>query len=153
MTRPTWGKSVNYRKLKCNLYLTKVHLKYNYLNYVDPPLSKFSSQSVKRPSQTLLSVKSTFYLKHQAYFDRNVYIYIYIYIYTYIENKSFLRSMFFTTSKTVFASWSLWILNLFYPKRTAFIGPIIMSQGSSTPWSGTSVLVYLTKLPLIQVWL
>ena len=40
------GKSVKDRNsIKCNLCLTKVHLKYNYLNYVDSQYIKFSNKT------------------------------------------------------------------------------------------------------------
>ena len=42
----TCGKSVKDRNsIKCNLCLTKVHLKYNYLNYVDSQYIEFSSKT------------------------------------------------------------------------------------------------------------
>ena len=42
----TCGKSVKDRNsIKCNLYLTKVHLKCNYLNYVDSQYITFSNKT------------------------------------------------------------------------------------------------------------
>ena len=42
----TYGKLVKDRNsIKCNLCLTKVHLKYNYLNYADSQYIKFSNKT------------------------------------------------------------------------------------------------------------
>ena len=82
-------------------------------------------------------VKSTFYLKYQAYFDKNLQ-------YTSIKKKVIIVfksnvfhcfSILATASKTVFFFLYLQVLTLFDPEKAASTKQKIMFQGSNIPLS------------------